>query len=270
LLLTEDPVRADRLASELSRLNAKRQRSVEEMLRGAQRAAAAKGTTAHLLVVGGDDWSPGLVGLVAGKLTERFNRPTIALSVGAETSRGSARSIAGFNIVEALAACQDILVEHGGHSQAAGLTVLTKDLVELEARLIELATQTFGGSPPPPALDIDAEISGRELNLATARLIEQLEPFGQGNPAPRLMIRSARVVDARPTRNGKHLQFQVETASGAIARAIFFDGAPEIARLVSRKPVDLVFELKVDNWNGRGQPVLEILDYSEPERFAVT
>ena len=231
------------------------------MLESAEQAAVQNGSAAPLLVVAGADWSVGLVGLVAGRLTERFNRPSLALAKGEEISRGSARSIDGFNIVEALTACQDILVEHGGHSQAAGLTVLTKDLVELETRLIEMSSQTFGGNPPPPALEIDAEIHGRELTVETARLISSLEPFGQGNPAPRLLLRSGMVVTPRRTRNGKHLQFQVETAGGATAKAIFFNGGEYLPDLLAHGPFDLVFELKIDEWKGRRQPSLEVLDF---------
>ncbi len=261
MLLTDDESKADRLAFELGKLNSDRQRKVQQMLDVAEAKAVASGDTAPLLVVGGRDWSVGLVGLVAGKLTERFNRPSLAFSMGEDLSRGSARSIQGFNIVEALAACEDILIEHGGHSQAAGLTIQTRNLVELEARLIELTDRTFGGPPPDPTLEIDAELYGRELSAETARQIEQLEPFGQGNPSPRLLVRSVRVSSPKRTRNGKHLQFQVETASGLGARAIFFNGGDQIENFFTRKPMDLVFELKLDSWNGRNQASMEVLDY---------
>ncbi len=269
LLLTDDEARATELAAELGRLNAERQRMVQEMLDTAERSASQDGEAAPLLVVGGADWSVGLVGLVAGRLTERFNRPSLALAVGEDVSRGSARSIAGFNIVEALTACQDILVEHGGHSQAAGLTVLTKDLVELEARLIELSSRTFGGNPPPPTLEIDAEIHGRELTIETAKLISSLEPFGQGNPAPRLLLRSVMIQTPRRTRNGKHVQFQVETSGGASAKAIYFNGGEQLPELLTRRPFDLVIELKIDEWKGRRQPSLDVLDFrpAEPAPF---
>ncbi len=261
LLLTDDQGRASALASELSSLNAQRQRAVHDMLDAAERAATKDGEAAPLLLVGGADWGVGLVGLVAGRLAERFNRPSLAFSVGAEISRGSARSIEGFNIVEALAACEDILIEHGGHSQAAGLTIQTRRLVELEARLIDLANATFGGPPPSPSLGIDAEISGKELNVDTAKMIAQLEPFGQGNPAPRLLVRSVKARAPKRTRNGKHLQFDVETAGGTTVRAIYFDGGVELPRFMSREPMDLVVELKLDSWNGRTEAMLEVLDY---------
>ncbi len=270
LLLTDDQSRAEDLAGELGRLNSERQRTVQEMLDAADEMTAKSGVAAPLLVVGGSDWGAGLVGLVAGRLAERHNRPSLAFSVGPDLSRGSARSVEGFNMVEALMACQDILVEYGGHSQAAGLTIQTKNLVELEARLIELSSRTFGGLPPAPTLMIDAEVSGRELDIATARLISCLEPFGQGNPAPRLLIRSVMVRAPKRTRNGKHLQFQVETAGGSAARAIFFNGGGELASFLSRDPMDLVFELKLDSWNGRSQVALEVVDYrsAEPIRIA--
>ncbi len=264
MLLTDDESTADRLAFELGRLNTERQRKVQQMLDVAEAKAMGSGDMAPLLVVGGHDWSVGLVGLVAGKLTERFNRPSLAFSMGSDVSRGSARSIQGFNIVEALAACEDILVEHGGHSQAAGLTIQTRNLVELEARLIELSDRTFGAQPPAPTLEIDAELYGRELTVDTAGQITQLEPFGQGNPSPRLLVRSVRVSSPKLTKNGKHLQFQVETASGVSARAIFFNGAEDVPQFFTRQSMDLVFELKLDSWNGRNQASMEVLDYRIP------
>lgn len=263
LLLTDNESEANRLAAELGWLNSERQRVVQNMLDAAEASAMADEEMASLLMVKGEDWGVGLVGLVAGRLTERFNRPSVALSIGAERSRGSARSIEGFNIVEALAACEDILEEHGGHSQAAGLTIQTKNLVELEERLIEMTDKAFGGTPPAPVLEIDAELHGRELNVDTARLVNMFEPFGQGNPAPRFLVQSVMVRSPKLTRNGKHVQFQVETASGNVARAIFFNGAGEIAGIMTRDPIDLVFELKLDSWNGRNQVSLEVLDYRQ-------
>lgn len=261
LLLTDDEADAYRLAIKLSRLNAERQRIVQDMLDAAEESATANGEMAPLLVVKGEDWGAGLVGLVAGRLTERFNRPSVAVSVGADTSRASARSIEGFNIAEALAACEDILEEHGGHSRAAGLTIQTKNLIDLEERLIEMTDKAFGGTPPAPVLDIDAELHGRELNIDTARLVDRFEPFGEGNPAPRFLVRSVIARSPKLTRNGKHVQFQVETAGGNVARAIYFNGAGEFAQLTTREPIDLVFELKLDSWNGRNQVSLEVLDY---------
>jgi single-stranded-DNA-specific exonuclease len=202
---------------------------------------------------------------VAGRLTERYYRPSLALSVGNEVSRGSARSIDGFNIVEALDECSDLLLEHGGHSQAAGLSLRTADIPALETRLLELSGAAFGDTLPIKPVTIDAELEGLELSLDTARLLTTLEPFGSGNPAPRFMLRSVKVRSPRRTREGKHVQFDLETAEGSVARAIFFDGATCLPDLCSRDPFDLLLELKLDSWKGKTQLKVEVLDFRPTE-----
>jgi single-stranded-DNA-specific exonuclease len=262
LLLTHDRSRADELADRLSKLNSQRQQEVRTMLGEAEANVRQQGEALPLFVVGGQDWSVGLVGLVAGRLTERYYRPSLALSIGEELSRGSARSIAGFNIVEALDATSDLLLEYGGHSQAAGLTLRTADIPELARRLSGMAAEAFGDVVPVMPVAVDAELHGMELNLDTARLLTTLEPFGSGNPAPRFLLRSVKVRSPRRTRDGKHLQFDLETAGGTVARAIFFDGAAQYPDLLSRESFDLLMELKVDKWKGRTQLNVEVLDFS--------
>jgi single-stranded-DNA-specific exonuclease len=261
LLLTDDRLRATELADQLGKLNATRQQHVRSMLTQAEDAVLREGATLPFLIVAGSDWSPGLVGLVAGRLTEHFYRPSLALSVGDEISRGSARSIAEFNIVEALDQCSDLLLEHGGHSQAAGLSIKTSDIPALESRLIALASERFGDELPRMPVTIDAELHGRELSLKTAQLLGLLEPFGAGNPEPRFLLRSVMVRSPRRTRDGKHLQFDLETLEGTVARAIFFDGAAALPSLMSRGPFDLLLQLKVDRWKGRTRLGVEVLDY---------
>ena len=261
LLLTDDRLRATELADRLGKLNATRQQHVRSMLVQAEDAVLRDGDALPFLLVGGSDWSPGLVGLVAGRLTERFYRPSLALSIGDEISRGSARSIAEFNIVEALDECSDLLLEHGGHSQAAGLSIRTGDIPLLEARLLALTREAFGDQLPRMPVAIDAELHGRELELKTAQLLALLEPFGAGNPEPRFLLRSVMVRSPRRTRDGKHVQFDLETREGAVARAIFFDGAAALPALMSRGPFDLLIQLKLDRWKGRTRLGVEVLDY---------
>jgi single-stranded-DNA-specific exonuclease len=265
LLLTNDRCRADELADQLGKLNTQRQQTVRTMLEDADEKVRQHGDELPFFVVGGAGWSVGLVGLVAGRLTERYYRPSLALSVGNEVSRGSARSIDGFNIVEALDECSDLLLEHGGHSQAAGLSLRTTDIPALETRLLELSGAAFGDTLPIKPVTIDAELEGLELSLDTARLLTTLEPFGSGNPAPRFMLRSVRVRSPRRTREGKHVQFDLETAEGSVARAIFFDGATCLPDLCSRDTFDLLLELKLDSWKGKTQLKVEVLDFRPTE-----
>lgn len=262
LLLTDDEAEAARLALELGRLNARRQRVMARMIEEAEEKVRQGGRDGGpLLVLADNAWSIGLVGLVAGRLVERYRRPAIVLERGPDVSRGSARSIDGFNIAEALGQCHDLLLEHGGHSMAAGLTVETERLVELEARLVGILDVTVGGEIQPPALHLDAELHPSELTLETANLIAKLEPSGHENPAPRFFTRGLAVRRPRVSRDGKHLLFQAVGRNGTAVRAIFFNGAHALPELVTLGRVDLAFSLKQDTWNGETRVELDVLDF---------
>ena len=262
LLLTDHPDEASRLAQELARLNAQRQRAMERMIAEAEEKVRQGGRDpAPLLVLADNAWSIGLVGLVAGRLVERYRRPAIVLERGPDVSRGSARSVAGFNIAEALGQCHDLLLAHGGHSMAAGLTVETERLVELEERLVDMLDTTIDGEFPSPTLQLDAELHPSELTLETSRLVALLEPCGHENPTPRFFTRGLAVRRPRVSRDGKHLLFQAEGQNGTAVRAVFFNGAPALPELITLSRVDLAFSLKRDTWKGETRVELDVLDF---------
>lgn len=265
LLLTEDPAEARRLARYLSRLNAQRQQATERMLAQAERRLAL-GTddNASVLLVAEEGWSVGLVGLVASRLADRYQRPAVVLARDGELSRGSARSIDGFDIVEALDACRNLLVAHGGHSRAAGLTVETAHLRTLEERLSSLIGRTFPDGLPLPALQLDAELHANELVPETARLIEALEPCGTGNPTPVFFIRDVSVQRPRLSRDGKHLLFDVVARDHRIVRrvgAVSFNGSERLDELAALRRADVAFTLRRDRWNGSERLSLEVVDF---------
>lgn len=261
LLLTDDESEASLLALELGKLNAHRQREMERMIAEAEEKVRHGGRdTGPLLVLADSAWSIGLVGLVAGRLVERYRRPAIVLECGPDVSRGSARSIDGVNIAEALGQCHDLLLEHGGHSMAAGLTVETERLVELEERLVGILDATVGGQIPAPTLHLDAELHPSELTLATEQLVSMLEPTGHENPAPRFFARGLAVRRPRISRDGHHLMFHAGGRDGAI-RAVFFNGAHALPELVRLGRVDLAFSLKRDTWKGETRVELDVLDF---------
>src|SRR5690606_6960756 len=188
---TDDPDRARELARQLGNLNSQRQRTTERMLREAEEQIRQHGDSLPpLLLLADEGWSIGLVGLVAGRLAERYHRPAVVLSRDGVRSRGSARSIDGFDIAKAFAACDDLLEAHGGHSRAAGLTVAVTHLPELERRLRERVHEHFDGVIPLPSLRLDAELAPAQLRLETEAAVAVLEPFGEANPAPVFFTRS--------------------------------------------------------------------------------
>mgnify|MGYP001205279286 FL=1 len=265
LLLTEDAAEARRLARRLSQLNARRQEATERMLvQAEQRLALGEGDLASVLLVAEEGWSVGLVGLVASRLADRYQRPAVVLARDGELSRGSARSIDGFNIVEALDACRDLLVAHGGHSRAAGLTVETAHLRTLEERLQSLVGETFPDGFPRPVLQLDAELHADELVPETARLIEALEPCGTGNPTPVFFMRDVSVQRPRLSRDGKHLLFDVVARNRTLVRrvgAVSFNGGERLDELASLQRADVAFTLRRDRWNGAERLSLDVVDF---------
>lgn len=262
LFLTDDTLEARRLARELGRLNAQRQQTMEQMLGSVDARIEALGPhLPHVLVVAEPEWSIGLVGLVASRLSERFNRPAFAIGGDSGISRGSARSIDGFDVGEALRACDDLLLEYGGHSKAAGFTLQSSLVDQFDARLNALARERLGDEIPAPALMLDAELHPPELTLATALTISTLEPFGQENEAPRFFVRGARIHDPQRTRDGRHLRFGVSSPGRPRVNAIYFNGADAHADLLRHGTVDLAFRMRVERWRGSQNLSLEVIDY---------
>lgn len=265
LLLTDDAAEARSLARSLGELNARRQDVTERMVAQAEeRLALVDGAPGSVLFLADAGWSVGLVGLVASRLAERYHRPAVVLERGDQISRGSARSVDGFDIAAALDDCHDLLLEHGGHSRAAGLTVETARLELLAERLSRLVQDAFPDGVPPPALRLDAELLPDELVPGTARLMEALEPCGEGNPTPIFFMRGVRVRDARLSRDGKHLLFDIvaRDARGArTARAVGFNEGARYDELVRLGTVDLAFTLRREVRDGRERLGLRVLDF---------
>lgn len=262
LLLTDDVDEAQRLARQLGALNARRQRTTARMLDEAEAMAALQSPDlTPVLALAHADWHVGLVGLVASRLVERYHRPAIVLSQGVIHSRGSARSIDGFNIVEALSACADLLLEHGGHSHAAGLTIETERLAALRERLSERFQGSFPHDVPDPVIRIDAELAPTELTLRTHARVSRLEPCGAGNLTPVFMTRGLRPRDVRLSKDGRHLLFSVLGRDGRELRAVFFGAGSRGDELAGLDEIDLAYNLKRDTWRNRVRLELAALDF---------
>ena len=259
LLLTQDPKEAAALASELEERNAKRQRLTSELLERAKERIVATGTELPLLMTGDEDYPAGVMGLVAGKLSEEFYRPVILFRFGAETCRGSGRSIPEFDLMAALKDCRDLLSNFGGHTKAAGFTVLTTNLSQLQKRLLALAEAQLAGLDLRPHIDIDAEVPLSVFAGETFKEIQRLAPFGTGNPVPSFVSRHVEIVDQRSIGNqGEHLGFKIKQ-EGTIWNAIGFrfgNRAQEITNYL-----DIAYNLDIDRWNGGERLRLKLLDF---------
>ena len=250
LLMTQDPARAEALAEHLEQLNARRQQL--ERTTTAEADAQAKQRpdfdSARCLIVSGEDWNPGLIGLTAGRLCERYHKPAIALSFSGDTATGSCRSIPGVNIVEILRACEDLLVRFGGHAQAAGLTVQRNQLEPFRARLDRVIRDTCNPACFEPMKEYDLAVPFRQWTPETLDRLACLEPTGCGNPAPVFLLKDVSVQSMR--RVGKdlsHLQMSL-LSDGVFLKGIGFSlGAAADAGL---RRIDLLYRPILNEFRG--------------------
>jgi single-stranded-DNA-specific exonuclease len=262
LLLTGDERRAEEIAAELDRANHERRDAEREALAGAEAALAAlPGDPAKraAIVVAGDGWHPGVVGIVASRLVERHWRPTVVIGLGEDgRGRGSARSLPGFDLLSGLRACGEHLERFGGHEAAAGLEIQASRIPDFRAALEEHALATI----PPDVLHrtetVDAVVGGESLGLAIAEELEQLAPFGKGNPEIRLLVPAARIRDVRPMGEGRHARFSVESGPRRALGVAF--GVNGSLNATGEDPHDLSVSLEVNHWNGAVEPRVVLRD----------
>jgi single-stranded-DNA-specific exonuclease len=270
LMLTDDRDRAAAIAAELDRANAERRWTERTVVEGAERARAAlppELADAPALILTGQGWHPGVVGIAASRLAERHFRPTILLSVDGVRAKGSARSIPDFDLVAALDATSEHLGRYGGHRAAAGLELEADRLDAFREAFIAHAAAKIDPADLVRTDRLDALVGvGRDgIGMDLARQLETLGPFGMGNPGPRLLVPSGRLREVRPLgEEGKHSRFQLESGAGrAVGVAFGMNG--EITRREDQA-LDLSIELEVDRWNGAEQPRVVVRELYPLER----
>src|SRR5829696_5972193 len=270
LLLTDDAARAGEVARELDLLNRDRQEAETRILFAAE-AACAPQSHEGAIVVAGEGWHPGVVGIVASRLVERWRRPCVVIALdGQGGGRGSGRSISAYDLHAGLAACSEHLVRFGGHRMAAG--------VELDAGAVEsfrraLAAHAGAALSPEdlmPVERVDAIVPGGDLALAED--LELLRPFGMGNPQPTLLVPSARF--ERVTGMGEdkqHSRFTLVAAGGARSRGVAFGSPPKALAPALEQPHDFALRLERNRWNGMVEPrvILRALCPTEPGELRV-
>jgi single-stranded-DNA-specific exonuclease len=259
LLTTQSPEEARLLALELEGKNAERQKLTNEVLSRAKEKLAAK-PHLPLLIDGDESYSVGVIGLVAGKLVDEFYKPAIIINLGSELCQGSCRSIAEFDIISALAKCPDLLAAFGGHPLAAGFTVTRQNLAQLEQRLMSLAMDQLGHLELRPELAIDAELPLSTFSGETFNLIQELSPFGYGNPQPTFLTRQVEVIECRDFgKQGGWLRLKLR--QGNITwQAVDFESQRKRQEIPSH--IDIVYNLEKSRWNGEEVLSLNLLDFA--------
>ncbi|MAU09276.1 MAG: single-stranded-DNA-specific exonuclease RecJ [Anaerolineaceae bacterium] len=247
-------------AEELQHLNSERQTLTRDAQRRIQAYIEDSGLgEGNLLFAADNAVSPGIVGLVAGRLTESYYRPAVVLDQGDTESHASCRSIPEFHITHALDACAELLVRHGGHAAAAGFTILNENIDRLQSRLMEMAEAELAGRELLPELAIDMELSMRQLSMALIEELSVLEPTGNGNEQPIFLTRNVRVVESRTVgADGQHLKLRVAADNEPPIDCIGFrlghwnDNMPDY--------LDVAYCLEVNEWHGRRNLQLNLKD----------
>jgi single-stranded-DNA-specific exonuclease len=265
LLLASDEALADearQLAEQLNVENVRRQEEEAAIVAEARRIVESDPDIGArtVLVVAGDQWHRGVIGIVASKLVDTFHRPAIVLSIDGDVTHGSCRSIPAFNILEGLDACAPLLLRHGGHKVAAGLTLESSRIREFRARINDHADQRLGPDDLRPRLRIDDALGFRGISGRVAAQLTQLAPFGPGNPRPVFSAAGVEIVDGPRRLKDRHFKMALRH-DGRVMRAIAWRGADRHGFLEShRSTVDLAFSLDRNEFNGETYLELSVCD----------
>jgi single-stranded-DNA-specific exonuclease len=246
LLTTESEDEAWEIAVWLDRLNTERQRIEEVIFQEALKKLDAK-DTGSAIVLSGQGWHEGVIGIVASRLAEKFSRPAVIFSVEGGIAKGSARSVPSFDICRALSHCSDLLISYGGHKQAAGVKLEASKLVYFERRLRSIFGKA-GEIESQAEITIDADVNLSEMNFGLIKELNMLEPLGLGNPEPLFGARMLNVLSPKIV-GAKHVRMKLCQRSCRVD-TIGFDMGGYIDKLDLYETIDAVFTPTVNEWNG--------------------
>lgn len=269
LVLTEDDTRAAEVADELDILNRERRDTETRILFEAE-AARAEQAEAPAYVLAGEGWHPGVIGIVASRMVERYHRPCVVIGLDGESGRGSGRSISAFDLHAGLAACSGELRRFGGHRVAAGLEIDRARVDEFRRCFVEHAAAMLSPSDLVPEERVDAVVPGDAVGTRLAEELERLRPFGQGNPTPTLLVPAARVTDVRPMgQERQHASFTL-VGGGARARTVAFRREARTLPTSADERSDAAVRLELNTWKGVVEPRLVLRALCPTEPGAVT
>ena len=270
LLLAADEAMAGEareLAEQLDAENVRRQQEEAQIVAEAKKIVETdlEVGSRTVIVVAGEGWHRGVIGIVASKLVDAFHRPAIVLSIDGDVGHGSCRSIPSFNMLAALESCGEVMTKFGGHKQAAGLTIEASRIRELRARVNDYADGCLSPDDLRPRLWIDGPLAFRSISEQVASELGSLAPFGAGNPCPIFRASGVEVVDGPRRIKERHLKMAFKQ-DGRVMRGIAWR-ALERESFVSehRGAIDLAFSLEQDTWNGERYLQLSVADFKAPE-----
>ncbi|MBX4205768.1 single-stranded-DNA-specific exonuclease RecJ, partial [Candidatus Microgenomates bacterium] len=262
-LCTKDFNRAQELTRLVGRTNEDRQKIVDEVIITA-RSKANEFSKASVIVVADATYHEGVIGLAAARLVEEFYKPTIVFSLGEKYAKASARSINGLNIIDAVRKLDDLWIEGGGHSMAAGFTILSSKVDEFTKRINEVTKDLLTKDMFEKKILVDLEIDLDSINWEVLDNLKKFEPFGVGNAAPVFATFGVSILESRAIGNGtKHLKMKLK--QGKVFDAIAFGWGDKIADLKTGKDINVSYNLEINEWNGNKSIQLKIKDISYVE-----
>ncbi len=281
LLLTQSYTEAEEIARELDKINQKRQKIERETFEKARAifekeldvklpdgAKLPGGLIRYLpdcpkvIVLAGADWNPGVVGIVASRMVDRYYLPTIIISMDGEKGRGSCRSIRDFHIFDALCKCDDLLERFGGHKIAAGLSITKENIKSFQEKLCKIADDELKDETVIPVFDVDAELAFRDLTLSTVEQLESFKPYGQSNPKPIFAVRNVKIVETPKILKEKHLKLCVLQYED-YRRIIAFNWANRLDEILSWAEMDVLVRPYLNYYRGTAELEYQLIDAKE-------
>ena len=256
LLISGYEEEAEVLSEEICADNEERRRVEAEIAEAAFADIEAKGYMKdRVVVVDGENWHHGVIGIVASRVTERCGKPCMIISRGETEAKGSGRSIEGFSLFEAICTCGDLLIKFGGHPMAAGITLKPENIEAFRKRINQYAAEHFP-QMPTQTVTLDCKLNPAALSVSMAQSLTQLEPFGNGNPQPVFGLFNMELSNVTPVGGGGHLRLTLEK-NGAVITAMRFNTKPEELPYHIGDKIDLAVQLEAREF--RGQPSLTVI-----------
>ena len=269
LFLTDDPARAKEIAEELCQTNRERQSEENKIMNEAYHMIDNYDIDKNpVIVLDTDHWHHGVIGIVSSRITEKYSRPSILVSFegneGNEPSpndvgKGSGRSIKGMNLVDALCYCSDHLVKFGGHELAAGLSVTRGELDNFRRLINEYALKNLSREDMVPTVEADCRISFEDVTLSLTKEFQMLEPYGISNPVPVFVMTGLTVNEISGVSDSKHTKFVLGNGKNTLS-AMYFSNSPSSLGIYVGDSVDVLFNIDINEWNGRESVQLIIRD----------
>ncbi len=258
LLLCDEPERAMEIATQINTFNEERKDLVENIIHDIEQMTAKDPSLLEqrLLVLCGDEWHHGVIGIAASKLVERYSKPCLLISREGDEARGSARSVEGYSIIGAISRCSAWLTRYGGHDQAAGLSLRSEDVEVFRQALLDDAKEQFD-IMPVDELTIDVVMEPSDINLRSVREFSCLEPFGCGNEAPVIMLPNCKLEAIYSLSEDRHIRLRL-SSGGKVFQAVYFGMSSTRFPYVPGDTIDLAASLDINEYNGESSVSIKI------------